>query len=70
MIVDIIDVPFIDITAMFTLIDFIVRLKSEKVNTIIISTPSHQKQLENVDKNDMLIDVIFYKNIKDALKNL
>ena len=69
-IIDISEVPFIDITAMFTLMDLISRFQSDNINTIIISKEKEKQQLIKVDKNELLNDVVFHQNINVAIKNI
>jgi SulP family sulfate permease len=69
-IIDIYDVPFIDITAIFTLMDFIEKLQKDSIQTIIISQNKYKKQLENLDNKGLLKGVLFYKNIQEAVKNI
>jgi len=70
LIIDISDVPFIDITAIFTLMDFISRLQSEKINVVIISKENDQRQLLKVDKSKILNEVTFYDDINQAVKDV
>jgi len=69
-IIDIIDVPFIDITAIFALIDLIEKLHSQKINTMIILNEKEKEQLLKIDKNDIFKKVLFYTNIKEAIKDI
>jgi len=69
MIIDIVDVPFMDITAMFTLLDLVERLKKEDVTIGIVLKASHKQELLKVDKTNLLGDIDLYYNIKDAIKN-
>ena len=69
-IIDILDIPFIDITAIFTLMDLISRLQADKIQVIIISQDKDKIQLQKVDKNNVLNKVKFYKNMEIATKNV
>lgn len=69
MIIDIVDVPFMDLTAMFTLLDFIERLEKEDVKLGLVLKESYKNQLLKLDKTNLLKDVDLYYNINDALKN-
>ncbi len=69
-IIDIVDVPFIDITAIFTLMDLISRLQADKINVIIISKEEDTQQLKEVDKSNLLNTVVFYDNMDDAIQDV
>ena len=69
-IIDIYNVPFIDITAIFTLMDLISRLQADKIDVIIISKEKDKQQILKVDKNELLNTVIFHDNIDKAIKDI
>jgi SulP family sulfate permease len=69
-IIDIYDVPFIDITAIFTLMDLISRLQADEIDVIIISKDKDKQQLLKVDKSEVLKSVIFHQDMDHALKNI
>jgi len=69
-IIDIFNVPFIDITAIFTLMDLISRLQADHINVIIISKENDKKQLLDLDKSKLLDTVTFHNNMDDAIKNI
>jgi len=69
-IIDIYNVPFIDITAIFTLMDLITKLRSDNIKVIIISKNKYKKQLKEVDKSMLLEDIAFYEDINKALKDM
>lgn len=69
-IIDIYDVPFIDITAIFTLLDFISQLQANKINIVVISKDNDKNQLFNLDQTKLLNNVKFYNNIDNALKDI
>jgi len=68
-IIDIVDVPFMDITAMFTILDIIERLQKEKITIGIVIKKKDKQQLTKLDKKELLNKVNFYHSIEDALKN-
>lgn len=70
MIIDILDVPFIDITAIFTLKDLILKLKVDNIKVIIVSSQSDKMQLLKINKSHVFDDVKFYQNMDNALKNI
>jgi len=69
-IIDISDVPFIDITAIFTLMDLISRLQSDNIDVVIISKEQDKEQLLKVDENNLLNNVVFQNNMQLAIKNI
>ena len=69
-IIDIYNVPFIDITAIFTLMDLIAKLQSDNIKVVIISKNKYKKQLKEVDKSMLLDDIAFYEDINKALKDM
>ena len=62
-IIDITNVPFIDLTAIFTLKDLISKLKKEDIKVIIIAKENDKKQLLQLNKNNIFNDIKFYSNI-------
>jgi len=69
-IIDIKNVPFIDITAIFTLMDLVEKLQAKKIVTIIVLNKKEKEQLLIVDKNNIFTKVLFYSNISIALKDI
>jgi len=69
-IVDILDVPFIDITAIFTLKDLIIKLQADDIKVIIISSKDDKVQLLKFNKLNLFDTVKFYDNMDNALKNI
>ena len=69
-IVDIVNVPFIDITAIFTLMDLISQLQADKINVIIILKDTDKEQLQKLDKSNLLNSVVFYDNMNDAIQEV
>ena len=66
-IIDILNVPFIDLTAIFTLKDLISKLKLDDIDVKIVTNNEHKKTLLNFNKNHILDDVKFYNSIEKAL---
>jgi SulP family sulfate permease len=62
-IIDISIVPFIDLTAIFTLKDLIAKLKSQDIKIVIISKDKDRQQLLKLNKGGILDDVEFYNDI-------
>ena len=69
MVIDIVDVPFMDITAMFMILDIVERLQKEEVSIEIVLKEFDKQQLLKLDKTKLLQNVNFYSNIEEALKN-
>ncbi|MGB3751880.1 MAG: STAS domain-containing protein, partial [Arcobacteraceae bacterium] len=68
--IDIKDVPFIDITAIFALMDLVEKLQSKKIVTMIILNKEEKEQLLKIDKNGCFKKVLFYSNINEAVKDI
>ena len=69
-IIDIINVPFIDITAIFALMDLVEKLQLQKIVTMIILNKKEKEQLLKIDKHNILKKVLFYSKINDAIKDI
>ncbi|MCF6309129.1 MAG: SulP family inorganic anion transporter [Sulfurimonas sp.] len=67
-IIDIFNVPFMDITAIFTLKDLISKLKSNNIQVKIIAKESDKTQLLKLNKTHIFDDVKFYYNTEKALE--
>jgi len=63
-IIDISAVPFMDITAIFTLKDLVNKLKSDAIKVIIIANTKEQKQLQRFNVSNIFDDVDFYEDMK------
>jgi len=62
-IIDIKDVPFIDLTAIFTLKDLIIKLKNQDIKITIIAKEKDKKQLLKLNKSGVFDDVKFLEQI-------
>jgi SulP family sulfate permease len=69
LIIDISNIAFIDITAMFTLKDLIIRLKKSDIKIIIIAKYEHQNKLQRLNKNGIFNNIDFYEDIKLLYKD-
>lgn len=69
-IIDILDVPFMDITAIFTLKNFLSKLHTEEIQSIIIAKEQDQKTLLRLNKTHIFDDVIFYNTIEEAMHHV
>lgn len=67
-IIDIADVPFIDLTAIFTLQDLISKLQSDAVDIVVIAKAKHRDKLMQFNSSHIFDDVKFYTNAHDALE--
>ena len=65
-IIDISNIPFIDLTAIFTLKDLICKLKNDGINVIIIAKDREKKKLLKFNKSDVFSDIDFYSSILDV----
>lgn len=66
-IVDIVDVPFVDLTAIFTLQDMIMKFQDETMEIIIIAKALHQEKILKLNKTGVFDSVKFYNNFDDAV---
>ena len=69
-IIDILDVPFIDITAIFTLKDLISKLRFDNVKVVIVTDDRYKTKLLKLNKTKIFDKVDFYRNIDDAVENI
>ncbi len=65
LIIDCLDVPFIDITAIFTLQELVSHLNSQDITTILLLKPEHQKKLLNLDKAKIFTNTIITNTIEN-----
>ena len=66
LIIDCIDVPFIDITAIFTLQELVSHLHSKNINTVLLLKQEHQNKLFRLDEAKVFENSI----ISDSLENI
>lgn len=69
-IIDILDVPFIDLTAIFTLKDLISKLRKDNINVVLVLKEKHKEKLISLDITTIFNDIRFYKDIDEALQNI
>ncbi|MFT7004001.1 MAG: SulP family sulfate permease [Sulfurimonas sp.] len=69
-IIDILDVPFMDITAIFTLKDLISKLENDAIEVIIVSNNKYKVKLLKLNKTHIFDNVKFYKDMKEATINI
>jgi len=69
-VIDIVDVPFIDITAIFTLQDMLLKLKSDNIEIIIIAKERHHQKLLTFNKSKLFDSVKFYHTMEEAVEYL
>lgn len=69
-IIDIADVPFMDITAIFTLKDLILKLELNDTNVIILAKEKEKKQLLKLNKTHIFDNVQFFTTIDGALNSI
>jgi SulP family sulfate permease len=66
-IIDILDVPFMDLTAIFTLKDLISKLQKDEIDVIIVANEKEKTQLLKLNKTHIFDKVNFYENMQKAL---
>jgi len=69
-ILDITEVPFIDLTAIFTLKDLIVKLKKQDIKISIVAKDKDKKQFLSLNTKGIFDDVVFYKSIEQILQKM
>ncbi|EDZ61672.1 sulfate permease [Sulfurimonas gotlandica GD1] len=69
-IIDILDVPFMDITAIFTLKDLISKLQIDNIEVIILAQEKDKTQLLKLNKTRIFDNVKFYDDMNSAVKNI
>lgn len=66
LIIDCVDVPFIDITAIFTLQELVTHLNEQNIETILLLKENHQQKLLGVDETKIFANTI----ITNSLENI
>jgi sulfate permease, SulP family len=69
-IIDILDVPFMDITAIFTLKDLIYKLKLDDIKVIIVAKTKDRIQLLKLNKTRIFDNVKFFEDMTSAMKRI
>jgi len=69
-IIDIVDVPFIDLTAIFSLENLILKLKKDDIKVKIVSKEKHKNKLLKLNKTHSFDGVSFYAKVEDAVNNI
>ncbi|HHO41846.1 MAG TPA: SulP family inorganic anion transporter [Epsilonproteobacteria bacterium] len=67
MIIDISSVPFIDITAIFTLKELIARLQKDGVKIAIIAKNQHKNKILKLNQDKTFDTIEFFKTVKQAI---
>ncbi|MDX8398246.1 MAG: STAS domain-containing protein, partial [Mariprofundaceae bacterium] len=70
MIIDISSVPFLDITAIFTLKDLLITLHLADIEVFIVAQEIHQKKLLEFNKTNIFKDGNFFSQLDDAIDQL
>jgi SulP family sulfate permease len=65
-IIDITHVPFVDLTAIFTLKDLVSKLKGLDIEVLIIAKENDIKQLKKLNKTGVFNAVTFYTDISEV----
>lgn len=66
-IIDMVSVPFIDLTAIFTLKDLIVELANKHIRVFIVAQTKHQEKLMRFNKDGVFGEADFYNDIQSAV---
>ncbi len=69
-IIDIADVPFIDLTAIFSLENLIKKLQKDNISVIIVAKVKHRNKLMKLNKTLSFDSVTFYTKIEDAVSHI
>lgn len=69
-VVDMKNAPFVDITAIFTLKDLILKLQNSNIKVVIVSQEKHKNKMLKLNKTHIFDSVTFYKDINEALENI
>lgn len=70
LIIDIADVPFMDITAIFTLKNLISKFKNDTIDILIIAKEQDRQQLLKLNKTGIFNEVSFYTTVESAMQML
>ncbi len=70
MIIDIVNVPFIDITAIFTLKDLIAKLHRENVEVIVVTQERYRQKLMRFNDDGGFDTVRFYDRLESAIMQI
>lgn len=70
MIIDMSTVPFLDITAIFTLKDLLSTMRRSGIKVLIVAKKEHQDQLLRFNASHLFHADHFYRNLNDAIKRL
>jgi SulP family sulfate permease len=61
------NVPFMDISAIFTLEELILKLKDLNIEICLVLKQRHIDKIQTVDKREIFKDIAIYKTVKEAL---
>lgn len=70
MIIDISSVPFIDITAIFTLKELIAKLKEDGVEIAIVAKNQHKNRILKLNQDSLFDTIRFFESSKQAIATL
>ncbi|RXJ86355.1 SulP family inorganic anion transporter [Arcobacter sp. CECT 8985] len=62
------NVPFMDISAIFTLEELILKLKDLGIDICLVLKQRHIKKIESLDKSNIFKDVSIFEKVQDALE--
>ena len=67
LIINCLNVPFIDISAIFALEEMINKLREKEIKISLVLKKRHIQKIQKIDKNDSFSDVFMYESIKDIV---
>ncbi|RXI43631.1 sulfate permease [Malaciobacter mytili] len=70
MIINCTHVPFMDISAIFTLEELILKLKDLEIEISLVLKQRHLDKIKMVDKTKVFENITIYKNLNDALEDM
>lgn len=66
-IIDCHDVGFMDISAMFSLEEIIIRFKEQEINTYLILSENNRRKILKIDTNDVFKNIQIFRHIEEAI---
>ncbi len=70
LIIDLLDCPFIDLTAIFTLKDLTSKMLKRGINVVFVLKDKHRKKLIKLNKTHVFDDVHFYGTMDKAMETM
>lgn len=70
LIINCLEVPFIDISAIFTLEEMILKLQDLNIEVVLVLKGNHSKKIMRIDKMKIFSNIKIFRNLDDAIKDL